>query len=291
MKVMQMNCWLKSGSTGKIVYAIQNYVRNKGDKTYAIYGLGEKSASPNELRTTPELIRKAQSFRSRITGYPYGGCIWGTETAIRFIKKVEPDIVHIHCINGYMVSIYKILDFLKNNHIPNLITNYKKHTVETRLIRFYTTMNQALKMSIAENGQLSFHQVYQGDSAYLTEWYRKYIIKYIKTIKEEGPEANNNYYKVTFIDGSGFASYYGGQSADGTPGSGNINIFYYINGNSRIRLPDGKDSFFFVLDIKNAKIDTWGSKSQCRSTTNGLGCAGWIKRNGWKIPEDYPIKF
>ena len=175
--------------------------------------------------------------------------------------------------------------------IPNLITNYKKHTVETRLIRFYTTMNQALKMSIAENGQLSFHQIYQGDSAYLTEWYRKYIIKYIKTIKEEGPEANNTYYKVTFIDGSGFASYYGGQSADGTPGSGNINIFYYINGNSRIRLPDGKDSFFFVLDIKNAKIDTWGSKSQCKSTTDGLGCAGWIKRNGWKIPEDYPIKF
>ena len=124
MKVMQMNCWLKSGSTGKIVYAIQNYVRNKGDKTYAIYGLGEKSASPNELRTTPELIRKAQSFRSRITGYPYGGCIWGTETAIRFIKKVEPDIVHIHCINGYMVSIYKILDFLKNNHIPTVITNH-----------------------------------------------------------------------------------------------------------------------------------------------------------------------
>lgn len=38
---MQMNCWLKSGSTGKIVYAIQNYVRNKGDETYAIYGLGE----------------------------------------------------------------------------------------------------------------------------------------------------------------------------------------------------------------------------------------------------------
>ena len=116
MKIMQMNCWLKSGSTGKIVYAIQNYVRNKGDKTYAIYGLGEKSSNPNELRTTPGLVRKAQSFRSRVTGYPYGGCIWGTKTAIDFIKQVAPDIVHIHCINGYMVNIYKILDYLKNNH-------------------------------------------------------------------------------------------------------------------------------------------------------------------------------
>ena len=68
MKVMQMNCWLKSGSTGKIVYAIQNYVRNKGDETYAIYGLGEKSTNPYEFRTTPRLVRKAQSFRSRVTG-------------------------------------------------------------------------------------------------------------------------------------------------------------------------------------------------------------------------------
>lgn len=124
MKVMQMNCWLKSGSTGKIVNAIQNYVRNKGDKTYAIYGLGEKSTNSNELRTTPGLVRKAQSFRSRITGYPYGGCIWGTKTAIDFIKKVNPDIVHIHCINGYMVNIYKILEYLKNNHIPTVITNH-----------------------------------------------------------------------------------------------------------------------------------------------------------------------
>ena len=124
MKVLQMNCWLKTGSTGKIVYAIQNYVQNKGDETYAIYGLGEKTTNANELRTTPKLVRKAQSFRSRITGYPYGGCIWGTETAIHFIKKVKPDIVHIHCINGYMVNIYKVLEFLKSNQIPTVITNH-----------------------------------------------------------------------------------------------------------------------------------------------------------------------
>ena len=51
MKVMQMNCWLESGSTGKIVYAIQKYVRNKGDDSYAIYGLGKKPTNSNEFRT------------------------------------------------------------------------------------------------------------------------------------------------------------------------------------------------------------------------------------------------
>lgn len=84
---MQMNCWLKSGSTGKIVYAIQNYVRNKGDETYAIYGLGEKSTNPYEFRTTPRLVRKAQSFRSRVTGLSIRRLHMGNKGCNSFYKK------------------------------------------------------------------------------------------------------------------------------------------------------------------------------------------------------------
>ena len=176
--------------------------------------------------------------------------------------------------------------------IPTLIANYQKRIVETRLVRFYSTMNQALKMSVAENGQLYFNQIYEGDSAYLTEWYRNYVIKYIKTIKEEGPEVNNTYYKAIFIDGSGFSSYYSGQTADGSPGLGNINIFYCLDVNkcSNYFFPDGKNSFFFVLNTKNANISTWSDKTNCTSSY-ALGCTGWIKENNWKIPDDYPIKF
>ncbi|OUQ38428.1 hypothetical protein B5E67_05415 [Faecalibacterium sp. An122] len=124
MKILQMNCWLNAGSTGKIVHAIDDYIKSRGDDSYVVYGLGDKSSNPNEFRTTPKLVRKAQSFRSRITGYPYGGCIWGTSAAVGFLKKTKPDLVHIHCINGYMVNIYKVLSFLKENKIPTVITNH-----------------------------------------------------------------------------------------------------------------------------------------------------------------------
>lgn len=124
MKVLQMNCWLELGSTGKIVHALQDYMERCGDDSYAIYGMGEKSSNPKELRTTPKMVRKMQSFRSRITGYPYGGCIWGTTEAIRFLKKVQPEVVHIHCINGYMVNVYKVLSYLKGHHIPTVVTNH-----------------------------------------------------------------------------------------------------------------------------------------------------------------------
>lgn len=124
MRVLQMNCWFGEGSTGKIVYAMHEYLKSHHEESYIIYGLGEKSEDPHAFRTTPKLVRKMQSLRARITGYPYGGCIWGTTVAIECIREIKPDVVHIHCINGYMVNIYKVLTYLKENHIPTVLTNH-----------------------------------------------------------------------------------------------------------------------------------------------------------------------
>lgn len=124
MKVLQMNCWLGEGSTGKIVYAMHKYLECQNDESYVVYGLGGKPNDSHAFRTTPQIVRKLQSLRARVTGYPYGGCLWGTIAAIQYLKRIKPDLVHIHCINGYMVNIYRILEYLKENHIPTVITNH-----------------------------------------------------------------------------------------------------------------------------------------------------------------------
>lgn len=124
MKVVQMNCLFGTGSTGKIVKALYDYTKAQGDDAYVIYGIGEKQADNHLIRTTPRVVRKAQSFRSRITGYPYGGCIWGTAVALTALKKIKPDIVHFQCANGYMINIYRILEYLKKERIPTVITNH-----------------------------------------------------------------------------------------------------------------------------------------------------------------------
>ena len=124
MKIVQINCQFATGSTGKMVSAIYEYSKQQGDETYVIYGMGDKRSDEHLIRTTPWAVRKAQSFRARITGYPYGGCIWGTVAALSALKKIKPDIVHIHCANGYMINIYRILEYLKKNRIPTVITNH-----------------------------------------------------------------------------------------------------------------------------------------------------------------------
>ncbi len=117
-----MNCVYGSGSTGKIVSALYEHTKSCGDDSYVIYGMGPKEADTHVLRTTPDFIRKAQSLRSRISGYPYGGCIIGTAVALHYLKKIEPDVVHIHCINAYMVNIYRVLEYLNEHKIPTVIT-------------------------------------------------------------------------------------------------------------------------------------------------------------------------
>ena len=124
MKVVQINCLFGTGSTGKIVAALYDYSKAQGDDAYVIYGIGEKQDDDHLIRTTPWAVRKAQSFRSRITGYPYGGCIWGTATALSSLERIKPDIVHVQCANGYMVNIYHILEYLKEHHISTVITNH-----------------------------------------------------------------------------------------------------------------------------------------------------------------------
>lgn len=124
MKAVQINCLYGYGSTGKIVAALYEYTKDQGDEAYVIYGIGSKQKDDHLIRTTPWAVRKVQSFWSRITGYPYAGCIWGTATAINALKRIEPDIVHLQCANGYMVNIYRILEYLKKNRIPTVITNH-----------------------------------------------------------------------------------------------------------------------------------------------------------------------
>lgn len=124
MKMVQINCVFGEGSTGKIIEAIHNYAVTHGDESYVIYGMGEKHEDAHLIRTTPKLVRKMQSLRSRITGYPYGGCLWGTHTAIKALRRIKPDIVHIHCANAYMVNIYRVLEYLKKEHIPTVLTNH-----------------------------------------------------------------------------------------------------------------------------------------------------------------------
>lgn len=119
---MQINVAYKSGSTGKIVYGIHTGLIESGTESIICYGRGKRVFEDHVYKAGPEWLMKFQSLRSRLTGYVYAGCFLSTRNVLRIIRREKPDIVHLHCINGYFVNIYKLLNFLKDRNIRTILT-------------------------------------------------------------------------------------------------------------------------------------------------------------------------
>lgn len=122
MKILQVNVVYKKGSTGKIVYDIHKRLQEKNVESVVCYGRGQGVDEDNVYKTSTEILAKSNALRSRITGLQYNGSFFATDKLINIIKVEEPDIVHLHCINGYFVNIYELIRFLKNNNYKTVLT-------------------------------------------------------------------------------------------------------------------------------------------------------------------------
>ncbi len=122
MKILQVNSVYRKGSTGKIVYDIHTELQRQGIDSVVCYGRGEKCCEPNVYKVCPEWYSKLNNLWSRITGLMYGGLYFSTHSLIKIIEREKPDIVHLHCINGYFVNIYKIVKYLNLHHIKTVLS-------------------------------------------------------------------------------------------------------------------------------------------------------------------------
>lgn len=122
MKILQINCVYNSGSTGKIVYDLHNELKASGMESIVCFGRGKDPKEEKIYKVCSDIHCKINSLWSRITGIMYGGCLISTDKLFRIIKREKPDIVHLHCLNGYFVNIYRLITFLKNNNYKTVLT-------------------------------------------------------------------------------------------------------------------------------------------------------------------------
>lgn len=196
--------------------------------------------------------------------------------------------------------------------IPNLVQQYRKKSLETGLVKFYSTFNEAFKLSSVENGFESQWTNYSTDSC---AFYEKYLAKYLKVQKYEcgyyHPDNGN------FVSDNRFVGIYlqSGELVVFTYGYN----FYYIHNPKKYhnRYPSigsgspedvainseyGTNIFCFAL-ANRTKPDKSGIipfgfytvsdeaiYESCENSRH-YTCAALIARNEWKIPDNYPFKF
>ncbi len=122
MKILQINCVYPRGATGRITAAIHHRLLAEGYASSVLYSRGRSNEEPHAFRVSSTLAGKSNHLISMLTGDVYGGCGLQTRRIIRYIKRYAPDLVHLQCINGYFVNIYRLLGFLKAQGIPTVLT-------------------------------------------------------------------------------------------------------------------------------------------------------------------------
>ncbi len=192
--------------------------------------------------------------------------------------------------------------------IPNLVQSYKKKEVETKLLRFYSVINNAIALSEIDNGNkttwsepndFTDAEVTElGGKSQLDAWLIKYIVPYVKITKKEFLSTNG--IKLYFSDGTALRvnnshdmAFYINPSCT-KPARCFFNFNFAPKGGTYFGYSKNKgvEPYNFNLNINNAEAWCKKKDEMMPGQVSGYAyCTMWIKQNGWKIPEDYPYKF
>lgn len=124
MKILQLNSIVYNGSTGCLMLYLHKYHTIHKHQSYIVFGRGSKPIETTVFKNCTELESNIHHACANIFDNVYGGCFFATNKMIRLIKKLKPDVVHLHCCNGYFVNLYRLFNYLKKNNYKVVVTNH-----------------------------------------------------------------------------------------------------------------------------------------------------------------------
>jgi prepilin-type N-terminal cleavage/methylation domain-containing protein len=198
--------------------------------------------------------------------------------------------------------------------LPALIANSRKKETSVKLKKFYSTMEQAIRLSQIDNGDMSGWDVpdTQNNKQQIYDWWSKYIMPYLSGAKLCGmnevtgvcsvPSGHNNSMTIIILlrDGSKIEAYIGGANSI----SSATHIVLHTDNKSSVV---GKNAFYFRYNNGSGQFvdcERYGSPpipSLSMNPTreellNGCSvsppqCTCLLMHDGWEFKDDYPLKF
>lgn len=206
--------------------------------------------------------------------------------------------------------------------LPALIQKHKKIVIETRLKKFYTSINQAIQLSEAEHGNKIYWTPKDTD-----DFWENYLSKHLNYVDAEDYLVSGSSRKmkiVRFTDGSAVRlDIYFGENTDGDiilsttgghflfcpeakycqepyysenyltdRGKRNFTFGFWPNESNtgfKYHKNKGVEPYLAWWDGKEKSLYN-SSKYGCNSTANRMYCAAVIQHNNWTIPKNYFTK-
>ncbi len=121
MKVCQINVVYGEGSTGKLVKVLHEQLQQNGHESVAVCSVRHRSVA-NVYGISNRFLSKASALYRRIFARQFDGAFLQTNRLLSILKREQPDVVHIHCINGNNINVYRLMRYLSKNKIPTVLT-------------------------------------------------------------------------------------------------------------------------------------------------------------------------
>lgn len=116
--LLQINVVVNSGSTGRIAEEIGQMAKVSGWSSYIAYGRNERPSQSKLIKIGTEWDIKMHGLQTRLFDRHGLASKTATKKLIRQIKKINPQIIHLHNIHGYYLNIEILFRFLKQANIP-----------------------------------------------------------------------------------------------------------------------------------------------------------------------------
>lgn len=116
--LLQINILINSGSTGRIAEEIGKLAIKKGWKSYIAYGRNDAQSQSQKIKVGGKLSILWHVLLSRLFDLQGFGSYFATKRLVKEIKRIKPNIIHLHNIHGYYLNIKVLFDFLSSTAIP-----------------------------------------------------------------------------------------------------------------------------------------------------------------------------
>jgi len=118
MKILQVNSVCGVGSTGRIATDLHSVLIGNENESIVAFGRGKAISCSNTIKISHNVNLFFDLLGTRIFDLHGRFSKFVTKNFIKNIKKLNPDIIHLHNIHGYYVNYELLFTFLKQFNRP-----------------------------------------------------------------------------------------------------------------------------------------------------------------------------
>lgn len=122
MKVLQINAVYGHGSTGVITRDIEQLCESSGIECYVASPDPKVRDAKRGFLIGNALDHKLHAVLSRINGKQAYFSRWATRRLLKFIDRIEPDVVHLHNLHSNYIHLNMLLQYLAKKDIRTIVT-------------------------------------------------------------------------------------------------------------------------------------------------------------------------